>query len=204
KASTAGTVQHRDINAVQITDAEGNKHMVALKRNGELAVLDPKGRELEKFKVPYGASVMVADGEKVKPRQQLIVWDPHITPILAEKGGTVRYEDIEEGETVRVEEEKKGAGGKLVVIEHKGERHPRITIEGSDGKILDFHYLPAKARIEVENGQKITAGQMLARQPRETAGTQDITGGLPRVTEIFEARKPKDQAERAEISGTGE
>src|SRR5262249_29330444 len=201
KASTAGTVQHRDINAVQITDAEGNKHMVALKRNGELAVLDPKGRELEKFKVPYGASVMVADGEKVKPRQQLIVWDPHITPILAEKGGTVRYEDIEEGETARIEEEKKGQGGKLVVIEHKGERHPRITIEGSDGKILDFHYLPAKARIEVTNGQKIEAGPMLARQPRETAGTQDITGGLPRVTEIFEARKPKDLAVLAEISG---
>ena len=151
--------------------------------------------------------MLVADGEKVKPRQQLVVWDPHITPILAEKGGTVRYEDIEEGETARMEEERKGGGGgeaKLVVIEHKGERHPRITIEGSDGKILDFHYLPAKARIEVKNGQKIEAGHMLARQPREAAGTMDITGGLPRVTEIFEARKPKDPAVLAEISGTVE
>jgi len=127
KASTTGTVQHRDINAVQVTDAEGNKLLVALKRNGELAIVDPKGRELEKFKVPYGAVVTVPDGEKVKPRQTVIMWDPHITPILAEKAGIVRYEDIEEGETVRVEEEKKGAGGKLVVIEHKGERHPRIT-----------------------------------------------------------------------------
>src|SRR5205085_3225235 len=156
-------VQHRDINAVQVTDAEGNKQLVALKRNGELAILDPKGRELEKFKVPYGAVVMVADGEKVKPRQTLDMWDPHITPILAEKAGIVRYEDIEEGETVRLEEERKGAGtagtgeAKLVVIEHKGERHPRITIEGSDGKILDFHYLPSKARIEVANGQKVQA-----------------------------------------------
>jgi DNA-directed RNA polymerase subunit beta' len=202
KAVNAGTVKHHDVNAVEVKDAEGNKHMVALKRNGEISVEDAKGRELEKYKVPYGATVAVADGEKVKTRQQLVVWDPHITPILAEKGGIVRYEDIEEGETARVEEEKKGQGGKLVVIEHKGERHPRITIEGSDGKILDFHYLPAKARIEVENGQKITAGQMLARQPRETAGTQDITGGLPRVTEIFEARKPKDPAVLAEISGT--
>src|SRR2546423_6414311 len=204
KASTTGTVQHRDINAVQVTDAEGVKHLVALKRNGELAILDPKGRELEKFKVPYGAIVTVPDGEKVKPRQTVIMWDPHITPILAEKAGIVRYEDIEEGETVRVEEEKKGAGGKLVVIEHKGERHPRITIEGNDGKILDFHYLPAKARIEVPNGSKVTAGQMLARQPREAGGTMDITGGLPRVTEIFEARKPKDPAVLAEISGTVE
>ena len=203
KSSSEGTVQHRDINAVIVTDAEGNKHLTALKRNGEIAVMDAKGREREKYKVPYGATILAADGEKVKARQQIVVWDPHITPILAEKGGTVRYEDIEEGETARAEEERKGGGGdkKLVVIEHKGERHPRITIEGNDGKILDFHYLPAKARIEVTDGQKIEAGHMLARQPRESAGTQDITGGLPRVTEIFEARKPKDPAVLAEISG---
>jgi DNA-directed RNA polymerase subunit beta' len=210
KASSEGIVQHRDINAVQVKDVEGGgKKLVALKRNGELALLDAKGREKEKYKVPYGATVLVADGEKVKARQQLVVWDPHITPILAEKGGIVRYEDIEEGETARMEEERKGGGekggeAKLVVIEHRGERHPRITIEGSDGKILDFHYLPAKARIEVRNGEKIEAGHMLARQPREASGTMDITGGLPRVTEIFEARKPKDPAVLAEISGTVE
>jgi DNA-directed RNA polymerase subunit beta' len=209
KAINGGTVQHRDINAVEVRDAEGNKRLVALKRNGEIVVVDAKGREIEKYKVPYGSTVLAADNEKVKPRQQLVVWDPHITPILAEKGGTVRYEDIEEGETARLEEERKGATGekgeaKLVVIEHKGERHPRITIEGPDGKILDFHYLPAKARIEVTDGQKIQAGHMLARQPRESAGTMDITGGLPRVTEIFEARKPKDAATLAEISGTVE
>jgi DNA-directed RNA polymerase subunit beta' len=210
KAATGGVVQHRDINAVQVTDAEGVKRLVALKRNGEIAINDPKGRELEKYKVPYGSTVLVADGDKVKPRQQLVVWDAHITPILAEKGGTIRYEDIEEGETARLEEERKGGGSgggseaKLVIIEHKGERHPRITIEGDDGKILDFHYLPAKARIEVRNSQKITPGQMLARQPREAAGTMDITGGLPRVTEIFEARKPKDPSVLAEISGVVE
>jgi DNA-directed RNA polymerase subunit beta' len=209
KSVNGGTVEHRDISAVEVKDAEGGKHLVALKRNGEIVVLDAKGREIEKYKVPYGASIMAAHGEKVKARQQLVVWDPHITPILAEKGGTVRYEDIEEGETVRIEEERKGAGSegsnaKLVVIEHKGERHPRITIEGDDGKILDFHYLPAKARIEVTPGQKVQAGQLLARQPKEAAGTMDITGGLPRVTEIFEARKPKDPAVLAEISGTVE
>jgi len=205
KAVSGGTVQHHDINAVMVTDADGNKHLVALKRNGELSIVDAKGRELEKYKVPYGSTVLVTDGEKVKPRQQLVLWDAHITPILAEKGGIVRYEDIEEGETARLEEERKGTGvAKLVVIEHKGERHPRITIEGDDGKILDFHYLPAKARIEVLNGQKIGPGHMLARQPREAAGTMDITGGLPRVTEIFEARKPKDPSVLAEISGTVE
>jgi DNA-directed RNA polymerase subunit beta' len=206
KSTNGGTVQHRDINAVPVKGEEGTR-LVALKRNGEIAILDPRGREIEKYKVPYGATVLVTDGEKVKPRQQLVAWDPHITPILAEKGGVVQYEDIEEGETVRMEEERKGGTGgetKLVVIEHKGERHPRITIVGDDGKILDFHYLPAKARIEVKNGQRISAGQMLGRQPRETAGTMDITGGLPRVTEIFEARKPKDPAVLAEISGTVE
>jgi DNA-directed RNA polymerase subunit beta' len=194
KAINGGTVSHRDINAVEVKDAEGAKRLVALKRNGEIVVLDAKGREIEKYKVPYGSTVLAGDGEKVKPRQQLVVWDPHITPILAEKGGTVRYEDIEEGETARLEEERKGNAGekgeaKLVVIEHKGERHPRITIEGDDGKILDFHYLPAKARIEVTPGQKVQAGQLLGRLTMVAAGTLDITCGLPRVSEILEARQ---------------
>jgi DNA-directed RNA polymerase subunit beta' len=209
KTIAGGIVSHRDINAVPVKQPDGAVHLVALKRNGEIVITDAKGREIEKFKVPYGATITAADGEKVKARQQLVMWDPHITPILAEKGGTVRYEDIEEGETARLEEERKGAGSttegaKLVVIEHKGERHPRITIEGDDGKILDFHYLPAKARIEVADGERIEAGHQLARQPKESSGTMDITGGLPRVTEIFEARKPKDPAVLAEISGTVE
>src|SRR5256714_233794 len=133
KSIQGGVARHHDINAVEVKDAEGHKRLVALKRNGEVVVEDAKGREVEKYKVPYGATLMVADGEKIKPRQQLIVWDPHITPILAEKGGIVRYEDIEEGETARLEEERKGGQekgeAKLVVIEHKGERHPRLTIE---------------------------------------------------------------------------
>src|SRR3954467_3798606 len=205
KAINAGTVEHHDVNAVPVKGDEGTSRLIALKRNGELVLVDPKGRELERYKVPYGSAVLVGHGEKVKPRQQLVLWDPHVTPILAEKGGTVQYEDIEGGETVRTEEERKGGSGeesKLVVIEHKGERHPRITLVGDDGKILDFHYLPAKARIEVTDGQRVEAGHLLARQPKETAGTMDITGGLPRVTEIFEARKPKDPAVLAEISGT--
>jgi DNA-directed RNA polymerase subunit beta' len=203
KSMGAGTVKHHDINAVHTIEADGTKRLIALKRNGEISIVDAKGRELEKYRVPYGAAILVSDGEKVRPRQQLVVWDPHITPILAEKSGIVRYEDIEEGETARMEEERRGTGeGKLVVIEHKGERHPRITLIGDDGKILDFHYLPAKARIEVTDGQKIEAGHQLARQPKEVAGTMDITGGLPRVTEIFEARKPKDPSVLAEISGT--
>ncbi|MCC6320214.1 MAG: DNA-directed RNA polymerase subunit beta' [Phycisphaerales bacterium] len=200
RAGNAGKVELRDCNQVPVKDEEGHDVNVALKRNGEIAVLDAKGRELEKSKVPYGAYVLVKPGEEVKRGQQLVKWDAHRLAILAEKDGTVQYVDIEVGETVR--EEDAGQGKKaLVVVEHKGEKHPQITIVDSTGNILDFHYLPAKARIEVPDGSPIKAGQMLARQPRGAGGSQDIVGGLPRVTEIFEARKPKDPAVMAEISG---
>jgi len=204
RAAVAGTVKYRELNAVQVPTDEG-KQLVALKRNGEVVLLDDKGRELDKYKVPYGATVLVAEGKKVKAGTRLVMWDPHRTPILAEAGGVVRFQDIEEGETVRIEAERAtkevGTAPRYVVIEHKGEKHPRVVIEDSTGKILDFHYLPAKARIEVDEGQTVEPGTLLARQPREVAGTQDITAGLPRVTEIFEARKPKEPAAMGEISG---
>ena len=200
RAIAAGSVELRDCNEVKVKDADGNDIWVVLKRNAEIAILDGEGREIEKSKIPYGASVLVDPGSSVKAGQVLVTWDPHRTPILAEKSGTVQYVDIEMGETVR--EEDAGQGRKaLVVIEHKGDLHPQINIVDADGNILDFHYLPAKARIEVKDGSVIEAGQMLARQPRLAAGSQDIVGGLPRVTEIFEARKPKDPAVMAEISG---
>ncbi|MGB7582673.1 MAG: hypothetical protein WBL85_09540, partial [Sedimentisphaerales bacterium] len=175
---------------------------IVLKRNGEMALLDDKDREIEKYKVPYGAILQVYDGQLVSIGQRLFAWDPHRTPILAEISGLIRFVDIIEGETIRLEEERKGQlGNKSVVIEHKGDKHPQIMIEDAQGKILDVHYLPAGARIEVTEGQQVQAGQLLAHQPRATGGTQDITGGLPRVTEVFEARKPKDPAAIAEISG---
>jgi DNA-directed RNA polymerase subunit beta' len=174
---------------------------VVLKRSGELALLDQKGREIEKYKVPYGALMQIEDGHSCSIGKLLFSWDPHRTPILAEVSGQIAFVDIIEGETVRLEEERKGQLGKRVVIEHKGDTHPQIIIEDTDGKILDVHYLPAGARIEVDEGQQVRAGQLLAHQSRAAAGTQDITGGLPRVTEVFEARKPKDPAAMAEISG---
>ena len=202
KAMQAGTVEYHDINAVSLKMAGSKKTTrVALKRNGEIAVLDEKGRELEKFKVPYGAIVVVRDKQKVAVGTVLFEWDPHRMPILAEVPGIIQFVDVVEGETIKVEEERKGQKGKPVVIEHKGDKHPQIIIENADGKILDVHYLPAGARIEVEQGSEVQAGQLLAHQPRATGGTQDITGGLPRVTEVFEARKPKDPAAMAEISG---
>jgi len=223
KATHTGKIQYRDINAVTITQTDGSEQTIALKRNGEMAILDAKDRELDKFKVPYGATVLVKDDQKVKAGVTLFRWDPHRTPILAEVPGLIRFVDIVEGETVQTEElkikatklkvedsdeEPASRQAKIVkrpvVIEHKGDKHPQIIIEDSSGKILDVHYLPAGARIEVTEGQQVQAGQLLAHQPRATSGTQDITGGLPRVTEVFEARKPKDPAAMAEISGRAE
>ncbi len=215
EATHTGKVQYRDVNAVPLKREDGTVVTVALKRNGEIALVDQKDRELDKFKVPYGGIILVQNGQAVKAGTILFQWDPHRTPILAEVGGIIRFVDIIEGETVQTEELRtKAARGKgkekeaeakvverPVVIEHKGDKHPQIMIEDSKGKILDVHYLPAGARIEVQEGQEVQAGQLLAHQPRATGGTQDITGGLPRVTEVFEARKPKDPAAMAEISG---
>jgi len=213
EATHTGKVQYRDVNAVALKRDDGTTITVALKRNGEIVLADQKDRELDRFKVPYGGIVLVKDGQSVKAGQVLFQWDPHRTPILAEVPGIIRFVDIVEGETVQTEEmrvrtsrlKSKEADVKVlerpVVIEHKGDKHPQIMIEDANGKILDVHYLPAGARIEVVEGQEVQAGQLLAHQPRATGGTQDITGGLPRVTEVFEARKPKDPAAMAEISG---
>jgi len=199
KATQKGIVHYHDLNPVEVPGAEGAMRRVVLKRNGEIRVVDEKGRELTHDKVPYGAVLKVEDGAKVSRGDILCEWDPHLTPILAEVGGFVRFQDVTDGETVRLEQE--GGRAKFVVIEHKGEKHPQIVIEDKDGNVLDYHYLPAKARIEVEPGQQVLPGMELARQPRAMGGTQDITGGLPRVTEIFEARRPKEPAVMAEISG---
>jgi DNA-directed RNA polymerase subunit beta' len=168
--------------------------------NGEIAIVDAKGAELEKFDIPAGAILKVKDNDEVKAGTVLVQWDPHSIPILSEVAGKVRYEDVVEGETLRVEKDPSGHTRRMV-MEHKGVYHPQIVLEDEAGKILDFYYLPEKAYIEVAPGEKVAAGHVLAKTPREASGTQDITGGLPRVTEIFEARKPKDPAIMAEIDG---
>ena len=211
-AAAAGVVRIVDASEVPTTDDDGNDVMVTLKRTGELILEDDKGNELEKFKLPYGGYLLVENGQKVKKGTALVRWDPHRVPILAEKPGFVKFEDIVLNETVRTEKQsqaqaskggrKQGGGGEqMVVIEHKGVRHPRVNVVDAKGTILDFHYLPAKARIEVTDGQEINAGHMLARQPKEASGSADIVGGLPRVTEIFEARKPKDSGVMSDIEG---
>jgi DNA-directed RNA polymerase subunit beta' len=184
-----------------VANEEGNN--VVLTRNGEISLLDARGRELEKYDVPNGAILRVEENQTVKVGQVLCEWDPHSIPILSEVAGKARYEDVVEGETLRIEKDASGNMRRLI-MDHKGELHPQIVLEDSEGKPLDVYYLPERAHIVVEEGKVISAGSVLAKTPREAAGITDITGGLPRVTEIFEARKPKDPSVMAEIDGVVE
>ena len=196
KSKREGKVKFVGLNIV-IND-EGKS--IALSRNGELQILDAKGRELEKYDVPDGAIMLVEDGQMVTRGQMLCEWDPHNIPILAEVGGKVRFDDIVEGETMKIEADPSGHQ-RRTIIEHKGDLHPQVIIVDAEGKTLDYKYIPERASIEVANDQMISAGTLLAKTPREVGGTQDITGGLPRVTELFEARRPKEPAVIAEIDG---
>jgi DNA-directed RNA polymerase subunit beta' len=196
KCKREGKVKFVGLNIV-IND-EGKS--IALSRNGEIQILDAKGRELEKYDVPDGAIMLVEDGQMVARSHMLCEWDPHNIPILAEVGGKVRFDDIVEGETMKIEVDPSGHQ-RRTIIEHKGDLHPQVIIVDADNKTLDYKYIPERASIEVADGQMISAGTLLAKTPREVGGTQDITGGLPRVTELFEARRPKEPAVIAEIDG---
>jgi DNA-directed RNA polymerase subunit beta' len=196
KAKKGGLIKFTRMRVVKNDDGQS----VVLTRNGEISILDPKGRELDKHEVPMGAQLAVEENEEVTVGTKLCSWDPHAIPILAEVSGKVRFEDIIDGETMRKE---KDAGGttRMMIIDHKGELHPQIVLEDADGTPLDVYYLPEKAHIAVEEGSFVSAGTVVARTPREASGIRDITGGLPRVTEIFEARKPKDPSVIAEVDG---
>src|SRR5437763_6444089 len=159
-----------------------------------------KDRVVEEYLVPNGAELKVLDGQQVQPGQLLVKWDPHRIPILAEHGGRIRFEDIVEGDTLRKERDDSGAE-RWVIMEHKGDLHPQVLVMDERGQSLEVHYIPEKAHIGVREAQKVAAGTLLAHTPREVGGTQDITGGLPRVTEIFEARRPREPAVMAEIAG---
>ncbi len=196
KAKKSGTVKFARITAV----ANDQGQRVALTRNGQIAIMGAKERVLDEYSVPNGAELLVDEGQAVQPGQILCKWDPHRIPILAERGGRIRFEDIVEGETLRKERDVGGAE-RYVIMEHKGDLHPQVVIEDERGQSLEVHYIPEKAHLGVREKQNVSAGTLLAHTPREVGGTQDITGGLPRVTEIFEARRPREPAVMAEIAG---
>ncbi len=198
-AKREGRVRFSRLKVVENRD----KELVVLDRNGELVLVDQKGREIDHYAVPLGALIKVKEDAKVKPNQVLASWDPHNIPIFADRNGIIRFEDIVDGKTMKEEKDKGGVIRKMI-IEHKGDLHPQIVIEDSNGTPLIYYPIPERAYIEVDDGEDVKAGTLVAKTPREMGGTQDITGGLPRVTEIFEARKPKEPAIMAEIDGVVE
>lgn len=187
-------------NARLIQNAEGNG--IVLNRNAELGIYDERGSERELYPLPYGTVLKVKDGEKVKKGEAVALWDLYNVPIFTEHSGKVEFEDIVEGRTMKEQtDETTGLIGR-VIIEHKEEdMHPQILVRDNANHVLASYAIPTGAYFTVDNGQAIKAGDVLAKIPREISKTRDITGGLPRVAELFEARKPKGAAIISEIDG---
>jgi DNA-directed RNA polymerase subunit beta' len=198
-AQSEGEVRFLNLRTVR----DRNQKQIATNRNGELAVYDATGRERERYPVVYGAQVLVDHGQAVKPGTKLLEWDPFTNPILAEVGGAVRFADVIEGSTMKEQvDEATGMSSKVITEAKDPELRPAILIEGEDGSSRARILLPVNAHLAVGEGEEIAAGDMVAKIPRETTKTKDITGGLPRVAELFEARKPKEFAIVTEIDGT--
>jgi len=180
-----------------------------MNRKGEVAVVDETGRERERYSVVYGARLTHQEGDTIKGGEMLAEWDPYTVPIITEVGGIVHYGDITEGVTMEEQvDEVTGLSRKVIIEAKSADKRPRITLKGEDGKTVKLpngtqarYMLPVGANISVEDGAVLHAGAILAKIPRETTKTKDITGGLPRVAELFEARKPKELAVISEIDG---
>jgi len=202
----AGTVKHVNMNTVVRKDGA----IVAMNRNGEIVLIDEQGRERERYTVPYGAVIRVADGATVEGGATLAAWDPWSNPILTEVPGKVKFDDIIEGVTVKeLTDEVTGLSRKVLIESKDVDARPSISIRDGQGRTkaipgtkLEARYLlPVGANIQVSDGDEVTAGDVIARVPKETTKMKDITGGLPRVAELFEARKPKEHAVISEIDG---
>ncbi|HXA08570.1 MAG TPA: DNA-directed RNA polymerase subunit beta' [Chthoniobacterales bacterium] len=197
KAKNDGTVQFNDLRTVQSLD--GN--WIALNKNGSISLHNEEGREIERYNIVIGSVISMADGAKVKKGETFVQWDPYNVPILTDKSGKIEFRDMIAGVTMKRDvDEATGLMG-TVIIEHKEDLHPQIVIVGDDGEVAASYSIPAGAHVIVEANHKIRAGALLAKTPRKIAKTKDITGGLPRVAELFEARRPKDAAEIAKIDG---
>ncbi|MPZ56399.1 MAG: DNA-directed RNA polymerase subunit beta' [Rhizobiales bacterium] len=205
-----GTIKVKNKNIVRNSDNE----LIAMARNMVIAVVDTDGTERATHRIPFGARLRVDDGDKIKRGQRMAEWDPYTRPILTEVEGTVAFEDLVEGQSVQETQDESTGITKRVVTDWRtsgrgADLRPAIVIKGKDGKIAklprggDARYqLAVDAIISVDPGNNVQAGDVIARIPTESAKTRDITGGLPRVAELFEARRPKEAAVIAEVSGT--
>ena len=181
--------------------AERNKEFIVLNRNGSISINDKEDRELERHPVPHGATISIGDGEEINKGVAFINWDPYTSPVLTEVGGKVKHEDLTINVTVEEEFNPVTKVTDYVVAEHKPEFHPQMLILDEKGEMLGIYPIPVGAHILVKDGQKVKAGDLLAKTPRIISKTRDITGGLPRVAELFEARRPKNPAIISEIDG---
>ncbi len=197
KAKFDGVVRYNDLRLVQLED--GNN--IVLNKNGSVSILAEDGRELENHNVVIGAVISFPDGAKVKKGETFVQWDPYNVPILSERAGRVKFLDIIEGVTMKQEMDEQTQQEAMVVIEHKEDLHPQIIILDAKGEPAANYPIPSGAHIVVAEGDNIVAGTLMAKTPRKTSKTKDITGGLPRVAELFEARRPKDASEISKIDG---
>jgi len=212
QVNSDGTVKLHNIKVVDRPDGS----LVAVSRSGELSVLDAVGRERERYKVPYGAVIKVRDEAAVSAGEVVANWDPHTHPIITEVAGTVKFSGMEDGVTIKRQTDEFTGLSSISVME-AGERptagkdiRPAVTLVNDKGEELTLagtnvpahYFLPAMAMVNLEDGARVEVGDIIARIPQEGSKTRDITGGLPRVADLFEARKPKEPAILAEISGT--
>ncbi|MGH9759527.1 MAG: DNA-directed RNA polymerase subunit beta', partial [Blastocatellia bacterium] len=218
EARSAGTVKFEELKTVR--NREGD--LVAMNRNGQVVLIDDRGREAGRYQIVYGATLKVHDGQKVEEGQELAEWDPYTFAILTEDAGAVHFKDLIEGATVREEVDEVTLLSHLVVVDSPDEkRQPRIEIKDDKGKVLRTYQMPVRANLlvtdydewkkkkggaaskaqEEKEHARVAPGDIIAKIPRETTKTKDITGGLPRVVELFEARKPRETAVMTEIDG---
>ena len=198
EARNAGVLKYQDLRKVELED--GNN--IILNKNGMVFVIDEKtGDELESYNVVIGSVITIPDGGKVKKGEVFVQWDPYNVPIISEKPGTIKFHDIIEGVTIKQEMDEATGQLSLVVIDYKEDLHPQVIVANSKGEPIANYPIPSGAHIVVEEGDTIVAGSLIAKTPRKAAKTKDITGGLPRVAELFEARKPKDGSEISRIDG---
>jgi len=212
EVKTAGTVRLHNIKTVE----HHSGTLVAVSRSGELTVVDEVGRERERYKVPYGANIRAADGEQVAGGQMVANWDPHTHPVITEVAGTVQFVEFADGVSVQKQVDDVTGLSSLAIIDPKQrptagkDMRPMVKLVDDEGNDLNIagtdipahYYLPSGAVVIVTDGGRVQVGDTLARIPQESSKTRDITGGLPRVADLFEARKPKDQAILAEATGT--
>jgi DNA-directed RNA polymerase subunit beta' len=199
EARNPGFVRFIDMNVVR----GRGEHLIAMNRNGIIAIVDEKGREKERYHVVYGARLRVEENQPVKLGELLAEWDPYTFSILTEAGGTIQYKDLQPGVTIEEQvDEVTGLSQLVVTLPPGDEKHaPTIQVRDSAGRTRKKYLMPSRAHLMVQDGDEVQPGDVLAKIPRETTKTKDITGGLPRVVELFETRKPRDPAVISEIDG---